>query len=302
MQIPTEKTMIYSWLVLLPLFSTIKVYIQGKLARDRVKSTSDLFLLNGLIFASLVVIMTPLFYRQIPPVEIILLCMLRAAISMLFQVFYSLAFKTGPVSLTAIIVGFHIIFPMMAGIIAFNEELTLISIIGIILIFFAICTIPARKGSDSKANLKWLVITLIAFVLSGVNNSITTIFSRSSYAEYNDEYIITGYIFASLFCFIIWALKRKDGGVLPGHLKGGRKSMLPIAAGVIGIAVVLGAYNIGLIHATASIASIILFPIRSVLGIMMNLLVDIIFYKQRFTKLQFLGIIVGTVAVVMLNL
>ena len=294
--------MIYSWLVLLPLLSTIKVYIQGKLARDRVKSTSDLFLLNGLIFASLVVIMTPLFYRQIPPIEIILLCMLRATISMLFQVFYSLAFKTGPVSLAAIIVGFHIILPMITGVIAFNEELTLISIIGIIMIFFSICMIPARKGSSNKANIKWLVITLIAFLLSGINNSITTLFSRSSYAEYNDEFIITGYIFASIFCFIVWSIGRVDGGVLPGYLKGGRKSLLPIAAGVVGIAVVLGAYNIGLIHATASISSIILFPVRSVLGIVMNLLVDIIFYKQRFTKLQFFGIIIGTVAVVMLNL
>jgi len=294
--------MIYSWLILLPLLSTVKVYIQGKLARDRVKSTSDVFLLNGLIFSSLVLVMVPLFYREVLPIEVTLLCILRATFSMLFQVFYSLAFKTGPVSLTAIIVGFHIILPMLSGVIAFGEELTFFSITGIILIFIAICMIPSKKSSESKANFKWLVLTLIAFLLSGINNSITTLFSRSSYAQYNDEFIITGYIFAALFCFIIWAVRRKDGGVLPGHLKSGAKSFGMIVGGAVTIGIVLGTYNIGLIHAAASIDSIILYPIRSVLGILFNLLVDIIFYKLRFTKLQLAGIIIGTVAVVMLNI
>ena len=296
-----EKTMIYSWLVLLPLLSTIKVYIQGKLARDKVKSTSDVFLLNGLIFSSLVIIMVPLFYREIPPFEILLLCILRATFSMLFQVFYSLAFKTGPVSLTAIIVGFHIILPMLSGVVAFGEELTFLSVTGVILIFIAICMIPSKKTSNNKANLKWLIYTLIAFLLSGINNSITTLFSRSKYASYNDEFIITGYIFAAILCFAVWFIRRGDNGVLPGHLRSGGKTLAMVVGGAAAIGIVLGAYNIGLIHAAASIDSIILYPIRSVLGIVFNLLIDIIFYKQRFTKLQFAGIIIGTVAVVMLN-
>jgi len=307
--------MIYLWLVILPLLATVKVYIQGDLARKHVKSTSDVFLMNGLIFVSLVVSTAPVCFRHIPPVEIILLCVVRAVLSMLFQVLYSLAFKIGPVSLTSIIVNFYIIIPLIVGVYVFEEELTLLSFIGILLIFVSIYLMPARKKNEKSFNLKWLILTVVSCIITGINNSVTAIISRSSYSGYKNEYILLCYFFAAIYCFVIWFLKREDGGIMVSHMREKlignnvgiitaikNSKLFSILFGVIMIGVVLGVYNIGTVEAVAVIDSLIFYPVKSVLVIVFSVVADMFFLKQKLTAKQLIGVGIGAAAVVLLNI
>jgi len=277
----------------LPILATVKVNLQGYFSRGRTKTLSDVFSLNAMIFTALSVSMAALFLRGPFPAELILWGVASGLFSTLFQVSYTMAFRCGPVAPATIINNFNITLPLLVGVCLFGETVSVSGIIGLALLAVAFCLIPER--SEGKVNARWMIFTVLAFLGSGANNALMVIFARSAIAEHKQAYIVIGYATAAVFCFVLSLLLHRRG---EERFRPDGKLLL----GVCVIGVVLGLYNLMLVHAAAEVAAVVLYPVVNGLTIFWIALSDRIIFRQKSTPMQLVGMLIGAAAVILLNL
>ena len=286
----------YFVFIVMPLLSVIKVTMQGKYSQKHIKTFSDVLLYNTIVFLFSAFILAAIFLRQLPPLEVWIYALISATGAFLSQTFYTLAFKNGPITPTAIINSFNIIFTLFAGLIYFNEQWTIFTIVGFAFMSVAFCLIPG-KNNDKKANLKWLILTAITFVCFGLSSVVMLLFSRSEFSKWQSAYTVLIFSIASVFSFIFTLFNvkvRKE----PITIK--RNWNLPLVALIIGGA--LGLYNLVNVIAYQHFPSYLVTPIISGACIGLTMIVNSIINREKPTIKMLIGVACAVVAIVLLNL
>ena len=286
----------YYVFIVMPLLSVIKVTMQGKYSQKNIKTFSDVLLYNTIVFLFSALFLAVIFLRQLPPIEVWIYALISALGSFLSQTFYTLAFKSGPITPTAIINSFNIIFTLFAGIIFFNEQWTIFTIVGFAFMSAAFCLIPA-KNNDKKATIKWLILTATTFVCFGLSSVVMLFFSRSEYGAWQSAYTVIIFGIAAVFSFIstLFNVKvRKE----PITIK--RNWNLPLVALIIGGA--LGLYNLVNVIAYQHFPSYLLTPVISGTCIGLTMIVNSIISREKPTIKMLIGVACAIVAIVLLNL
>ena len=134
-------------------FSCAKVTAQGRLARQSFKNTDDAMPANCLIFA-LTALMFSVSLAKGVNINVIRYSVFFGVLSASFQVFYAMALKTGPFSITCMLINLGMIVPSVFSIAFLGEKLTVMKVIGFILCVASISL--STKGSDEKINARWL--------------------------------------------------------------------------------------------------------------------------------------------------
>lgn len=124
----------YLIILLCAFLSCAKVTVQGSLAKKNVKCTNDSILANCLIFAFTSIIFSFSFKSTINT-NIICYAVLFGILSASFQIFYALSLKTGPFSITGLLINLNMIIPVSFSLIFFNEELTMLKAIGFFYVY-----------------------------------------------------------------------------------------------------------------------------------------------------------------------
>ncbi|GEM_PF-4422037 len=278
-----------------PLLSNAKVMLQGGLVRKHNKTLADTVLINAWIFAAVTLIMGALFFRQLPPIGLVLLAILGGALASGFQICYSSAFRSGPISITCVIVSFAVVFPVLGGLLIYDEKLSTLRIAALVLTAITFLLIPERTGG--KVNRRWLIFSLSAMVCSGTSNFLQLIVSRTAgFADYSNEFIVLCFAVASALCFLIgtpW--QKRDGGIFHPTKK--------VLLTVLGIGLALGLYNILTPMALKSgIDASKYFPLMNVIIMIVVLISDFIFYRHIPKGRQWIGIVTAIIGSVLINL
>lgn len=289
----------YLLLLLLPFLVSTKVLLQGHFSKSKVRSLSDTFYLTGFIFAAISVITGILFFRVLPSASTVLFAILFGAVNYVYQASYCTAFHAGPVSLTSIICNFNMIVIVPFGALVFKEEIGLFQWIGFALVAAAMILLNrSNETNGKKANVKWLFLALLTMVTSGFTGILQSAYGKYFPSDEKDSFIVIGYVVASLLSFATACLmKRKT-----------KQSFFKIdprfLGGIAIIGAVLGLYNILIIEVQARgyFSSSVLFPVLSVLNFIMTLTASILFLKEKIKFRQWIGVVVGTIAVVLMNL
>lgn len=285
---------LYFYLIIIPLLATAKVTIQAGMARKSVTTTSDTFLLNGGIFLASAITLAALFLRSVPPLEVFFFSLLIAVGNLLFQTFYVLAFRTGPVSLTTTINNFSLVLPMLTGAILYREMPSLWNVIGLPFLAAALILIP-MKGHGEKASVsaRWLLFALLTALSSGLNNSLILYFSRSEFAAFKSEFLIFGYLFSAVFALLFGARREKGSSFrfAPRYI------LLLLLIGLI-----LGVHNLLNVQAISFIETAVFFPVTTVLGMLFVTTVDRIVFKQKLSRNTAIGFVLALIAVVFLSI
>lgn len=289
----------YFFLLLLPVLVATKVLLQGHYSKARVRSLCDTFFLTGFIFASIAAITGALFFRVLPSVSTILFALLFGVVNYVYQVSYASAFRAGPVSLTSIICNFNMIVIVPFSALVFKEEIGPFQWIGFTFVAAAMVLLnKPSNGTEKKANLKWLLLSILTMVTSGFTGILQSAYGKYFPSEEKDSFIVIGYIVAALLCFAtafsVKKIKKTDFFKVDPKFIGG--------IAVIGAA--LGLYNILIIEVQARqyFPASVLFPVLSVLNFIMTLAASILFLKERIRLRQWIGVLVGACAVVLMNL
>ena len=282
--------------ILMPILSAIKVLTQARYSKKSLNTFSDVLLYNAIAFFFSALVLSIIFLRQLPPIEVWLYACISAITNVLYQIFYTLTLKTGPVAVSAIINSFNIVFTLLAGAIFFNEQWSVYTIIGFAFMSVAFCLVPT-KTDNKKANLKWLCFIILTFVSCGLYGVVMLFFSKSQFGTMKSEYVAITFTIASVICLILAFFNTK---VRKEPISIKRNFELPIVTLVIGGT--LGLYNLLNVIAVQKFPSYIVSPVISGLIIILTMLASAVINKEKITLKMLIGTIFAVIAIVLLNL
>lgn len=221
--------------------------------------------------------------------------------SILFALCYSVAtvcsfmsVLTGPLSISSLEIQYSLIIPTVYGLIAYKEPISALLIIGITLLLISLFLVNLEeKGEKKKITIKWGVYTFFAFVSNGGCSTVQKIQQENCNGNYKNEFMIIALAITVVSLAFFALISEKKEMIL--NIKKGF-----LWCFICGIA--NGMVNYLVLVLSLRMPASIMFPIISAGGIILTALISIFFYKEKLSIQQKVGLILGTLAIVALNL
>ncbi len=208
------------------------------------------------------------------------------------------ALRTGPVSLTTLIIQLSLIATTVWGFFFWDTPFSLLVGIGLILVVISLwlSLYTGKKVTEEtgKISLKWIVFTLLGFA----GNSGCAIIQKSQQLAFQGKHgnllMMCALLFSTLFTLFLYIRSDKTDS---------RKIIrttahFPIASGLCNVI-----HNLFIIFlATSTIPPSIIYPVLAVSGLSLTGIFSLFIFKEKLRWWQWLGIVVGAVAVVLLSL
>lgn len=201
------------------------------------------------------------------------------------------AVRYGNLAISSLITSCSLIFPTTYGIIM-GETVTPKIVIGVALLFSAIVLVNLKLDPNDKFSVKWFVFAMISFLGNGVCSIMQNMQKRALGDSYTHEFMIIALSAAFLLLMVFACVTSKN-------VKADLKVCLPFAT-ANGMA--NGAVNFLTLTLIGNIPNTVLYPSMSALNMIAAFLLSYVMYKEKFSKLQYVGYVLGVVSIVLLNL
>ena len=213
--------------------------------------------------------------------------------------FSFLAFSSGPWSYTFLIICLSMLMPTFSGAVFWQEHITLQQYIGTALV--VLCFIlSVEKGKDEKkANLKWIIFTLIAFLTSGSVGIMQKIHQSSVYADELNGFLIVSFAAGAVLsgiCAIIFTCTR---GFEDHKLTS--KELTSAFAMFIIIGITTATMHKLTLYLSGIMDAAVFFPVVNGVPLILTSLIAFTVFKEKLSKKQWIGLIIGAVAVLLLT-
>ena len=281
----------YILIILLGVLATAKMSFQSGFSKKEVKTPTDSLLFNGVVFAFSAAMFLPKIFGCSPVIWAYAVA--GAVFAMMFQLLYTTALSMGNVSLTVLIINFSMVISVLVSYIFYKEPISILRFCGILLTVcsFVICT---RFDNSKSGGKKWLIVTVLAMLSSSGGSIVQKMLGESQYSGESQAFISCLYILAMGLSIIVYPFLKKSQ---PRTCKIGF-NMIKFAAGA-GIS--LGVYQAFYTYALANVDGTFLFPAYTGVTIVLSTLSGVLIFKDRLTKKQVLGTLVGIVSIVLMN-
>lgn len=202
------------------------------------------------------------------------------------------AIRYGSMAISSLVISYSLLIPTMYGVLFLNDNIGVIAYAGIALLLVSIFLLNAKKDADMKFSLKWLICILVGFVGNGLCSTIQKMEQIAFDGSYKSEFMIIALVIASVL-LLVTAFFQK------GDIKKEAKlcATLAIPGGIAN-----GVVNLFVMLLTGLIPNAILFPSISAGGIVLSFIIALFVYKEKLSKVQLLGYILGISSVILLNL
>ena len=214
----------------------------------------------------------------------------------LSNIAYIKASKIGPASLSALFISFALLGVSVWGFIFWDAPVTTLGIIGIVLVACSVvfCLYEKKTDEDKKFSWKWLFWALMAFV----GNAGCSIVQRTQQMKMNNQHAGAFMVFALLFSVLtnlfLWI--KEDKSECKQVFK--RLGAFPIAAGA-------GNFLLNLfviLLAATTLSPTLIYPVIGVGALIVTMGFSVSVLKEKLKWWQWLGIMIGAVAIVLLSL
>ncbi len=218
------------------------------------------------------------------------------AVCNVFSVYGTLkALSLGTFTYTTVIVSLSAIIPTLSGLFL-GETISPAQYIGIALMAVCIILSPEKTQDRNRAvNGKWLLWCAVSFVSSGGVGVIQKIHQKSEHRTEMPALLLTGFALATVFalCMLSTARKQNNTAVEPRP-----KSMwwMPVACG----ACFAFPHTINLVLA-GLLPAVIMFPVVNLCPMMLSMIFAFLFFKERLSVTQWIGIGVGILSTVFVS-
>ncbi|WP_055436494.1 EamA family transporter [Lacinutrix algicola] len=188
-----------------------------------------------------------------------------------------------------------VVIPIIFGIYAYNESLTILKTIGILLALFAVY-LTSLKAKTGKVDLKNLWLPILLFFGSGTIDT-TIKYIETSYVSENGIPIFSATIFAIAGIIGIVILSAK---AITGKLKFDYRS---IFGGIIlGIVNYYSIYMLLKALQVDSFESSSIFTINNVAIVMLSTILGLLFFKEKLSLKNWFGIAIAIFSIVLVTL
>ena len=205
------------------------------------------------------------------------------------------ALKHGPTMLTALFNSLSLILTTVWGFIFWKTEITVVIVVGLILVTMAIylCLYTGKK-EEKKFSWKWLLFVLMAFT----GNAGCSIVQRTQQMQFDGQHKFMLMAFATFLAAIAGMVLYISGRKTRKEEELKKSWYFPITAGVSNVLLNLFV----LLLATSALSPSLIYPVIGVGGLMIVTLVSLFIFKEKLKGQQWLGIVLGAVAIVLLSI
>lgn len=197
----------------------------------------------------------------------------------------------GSMSLTMLIMSYSMIIPSFYGVLFLQERLSEIGVMGMILLVLSLLLINFVR-EEAKISITWLFWLTLAFV----GNGMVGVLQKMQLLIFGDgtksEFMIMALVFA-IFFLLIAAIGRKESF----HRENWKSILIALGNGTVN-----GLSNFMVMALMGMLPQIILNPSMSAGGIVLGFIMATFVYKERLSRPQLIGYVLGTVSIVLLNL
>lgn len=204
------------------------------------------------------------------------------------------ALQIGSFAITLLILSYGMVFSVGYGILFLHESATLSTWIALLAIAVSLFLVRGKKeeGEGKRFSLLWLVCVLISFVGSGL----FSVVQRMQQIRFDDsctnEFMVIALLLSSVVLLIAGFIK--DGKDCLYILKNG--SPYAIGAGLSN-----GATNLLSLVVNTMLPLSIAFPSRAILKNAISFAFSYFVFREKFLPRQIAGIVIGVLAVLLLN-
>ena len=223
--------------------------------------------------------------------------------SLIFGIGYSAAviglfnaIKCGSVALSTLILQLSLIATVVWGFFFWEANATPLVIIGLILVVISLfCCIYTKSGSENRVSLKWIFWVLVCFI----GNSAASIVARTQQMDFGGEFKGQFIALATVITFIITVIMYLKSDKTHSKEMMKKSGYLPVISGVLN-----ALYSVLiLLLATSKVVPVsLLYPTAGVGSIALVSLFAQFVLKEKMTKLQWTGLVIGAVATALLSI
>lgn len=219
------------------------------------------------------------------------------AICNIFSAYGTLkALSLGTFAYTTVIISLSAIIPTLSGLF-FGETITPAQYIGIVLMALCIILSPEKTQNRNRTiNSKWLLWCVVAFVSSGGVGVIQKIHQKSEHRTEMPILLLTGFALATVFALYMFWNSRKQAAPEPQTPKNKSLLWIPLICG----ACFAFPHTINLVLA-GRLPAIIMFPVVNLCPMMLSMLFSLLFFKERLSPIQWMGIGTGILSTVFVS-
>ncbi len=212
------------------------------------------------------------------------------------SIFTYIALQCGSFAITMLVLSYSLVFSILYGIIFLEESGSFFTYIGFAAMALSIFLVR-KKGDPNEPkkgfSLKWLIAMIISVLGSGLFSVVQRMQQIKFEKTMDSEFMIITYAFTAIALIIAGIIVDKKDCI--NIIKSGTPY-----AGAAGLA--NGATNLLSMVTNSLLALSIVVPTRSAIKTIISFLVSLFIFKEKFEKRQVVGVALGLVAVVLLNL
>lgn len=229
----------------------------------------------------------------------ILLGIIFGVITALQSVFNMKAFEKGPYSYTTVIVSLSTIIPALSGYFFWDEMISSVQVIGILLMLLCFICSVNFNGEKKKSSVAWLVYTFITFVCTGLIGVMQKIHQKSAYKQELDGFLVIAFFISFLYSVIGFLHANRSGRKWEKTIIK-KEITLTIIVFMVMAGVCVAANNKMNLYLSGVMDSAIFFPTVNGGGLVLSTIASQILFKEKLSKRQWIGVAFGIVAVVLL--
>jgi len=285
--------------LLLAVLACIKVTVQGFVSRGHIRTTQDSVWFNAMVFAVIAAFLVLLFPMGEITGTLVLYASVVTLTTVVFQVCYTIALKTGPVSLTVLIGNFHVLITTSFSCLFMGESLYLSQMAGIALLILSMYLGSESKPDEKKATHRWLLLTLASMscsALYGIGQKLFLATPESRLPNAQATELAVSYAMAAVAAFAIYFFSRKKGGRTTMGFK------KPILLYALAIGFTLSLYQRLNTYALSVVEGTFQFPTYAGLQSLGMTLVGVVLFKDQLSRRQQLSVACGIISVVLMNM
>ena len=274
------------------LLETGKNVFSNNFSKKTLQNETDIYKFNTFLYAGSFAVLCCTGGWEVSAFTAVTAVLFAAAL-WLNQYFFLKALAVGPMGFTSFIQGVSLVIPVIYGAVVWDEKLGLRHILLLALLIGALAlALDLKKG---KLNRKWLVYALGAMLALGGISVLQSTHQMSAHKGELFAFLRLAFLLAVGINLVGWQMGEEK---LPAtfRLKGNAITMAAASGAFMGLVHIINLYLSGVMK------KVIFFPVVNGGLIFVTLLSGMLFFKEKLGIKQWLGILLGTVALCLIGL
>ena len=205
------------------------------------------------------------------------------------------ALQIGPYAVTMLILSYSVLLSIGYGLFFLDEKATVFTVIGLVLVLISLYLVRAEKRPNQKGNasLGWLVCVCISAIGCGMFGVLQRMQQIRFENSCTNEFMVIALAVSTVLLLIVGLVRdRGEFGYVLRH-------------GIIwtaGAGVSNGLTNAMIVYLHTLMPISLSSPIRVVAKIILSCLLSVVIFRETFLKRQIIGVCLGGIALVLLNI